>query len=368
MYTIYLDGKPLYDPSREIEVIEPTLKREENAAGSLEFDIPHDHPLYDEISLMTSEITVYDDDKEIWSGRPVETNQDFYKVKSVYCEGELSYLADTIQPQSESHDIEVSAWLRMLLNNHNAKAPTVRRFQLGIVTVYGTLYRYTNYETTLQCIMEKLIDRLGGHLRIRKEGGVRYLDYLAEYPKAAQQEIVFGRNLLDYSTNFNYTDMATVIVPLGARQEESQYTALESYLTVESVNKGSIFVENADLVRTFGRITKVVKWDDVTVPQNLLSKAKAWLQTQQFADMQLQINAVDFHLIDKGVPSLDMLDEVHARSEPHGLSIWLPVTGMTLPIANPAGMTLTLGKTVNVSYTSKAIADNREILDSIGLQ
>lgn len=365
MFTVTLDKKTLYDPSRMIEVINPVLERAENAAGSFEFDIAPDHPLYDEISLMTSEVTVYSDGVEMWSGRPVEMTSDFHKVKSVYCEGELSYLCDTIQPQSESHDIEVGDWLGMLLQVHNSKAPASRQFRLGTVTVYGTIYRYTNYESTLECINEKLIKRLGGHLRIRKENGVRYLDYLADYPKAAQQEIVFGRNLLDYSKNLNYTDLASVIVPLGARQETSQYTALDEYLTVASVNGGSIYVENANLVNTFGRVVKTAKWDDVTEPKNLLTKAREWLTSQQFADIQLEIKAVDFHLIDNGFPVIEMLDEVHVRSEPHDLDIWLPVSQMTLPLANPAGMTLQLGRSVSASFTSKAMADTQEVLESI---
>lgn len=365
MFTATLDKKPIYDPSRIIELIDPVLKRAENAAGSFEFEIAPDHPLYDEISLMTSEIVVYSDGEEIWSGRPVEMTSDFHKVKSVYCEGELSYLCDTIQPQTESHDIEVGTWLGNLLSVHNSKAPASRRFQLGIVTVYGTIYRYTNYESTMECITDKLIKRLGGHLRIRKVNGVRYLDYLADYPKAAEQEIVFGRNLLDYSKNLNYADVASVLVPLGAKQEESRFSAIDEYLTVASVNGGSIYVENANLVNTFGRVIKTAHWDDVTEPANLLTKARAWLTNQQFADILLEVKAVDFHLIDNGFPVIDMLDEVHVRSEPHDLNIWLPVSQMTLPLANPAGMTLQLGRSVSASFTSKAMADTQEVLESI---
>ena len=74
----------------------------------------------------------------------------------------------------------VRGFLQALIDIHNAKVGDNRKFTLGAVTVTDSndsLYRYTNYEKTIECINEKLIDKLGGHMRVRKERGVRYLDY-----------------------------------------------------------------------------------------------------------------------------------------------------------------------------------------------
>ena len=348
MFTIKCDGHVLFDLKSHIVLTNPKLCMEENAAGSLEFDIDPEHPLYDSIEPMVSEITVYQDGDEIWSGRPIEQKDNFWGMRSVYCEGELSYLCDTIQPPSESHltgTSNVRQWIEDRLAIHNSKAPPDKQFLVGAVTVVepGTLYRYTNYENTLECINEKLIKSLGGHLRVRKENGKRYLDYYQDYPGAADQTIRFGINLLEYSKTLTMADIATVCVPLGARQEEKDFAALEKYLDVSSANGGSIYVENSAGVSGFGRIIKVVHWDDVTTASALLSKARAWLNDAQYEGLALEVKALDFHLVDNDTPCIKLLDKVLIISEPHGLNKWFPVTKMDIPLDNPAGMIFTLG-------------------------
>ena len=308
MYTVKCDGEYLYEYRRGYVLIDPVLTMADSAAGSFEFTISPDHPMYDKINQITSTVTVYRDDDEIWSGRPVEEATDFYKRKTIYCEGELAYLNDSIQPQAEFHAQSVRSWLTTILTNHNNQVSAGKRFQVGAVTVSENLYRYTNYENTLYCINDKLVSRLGGHLRIRKQNGTRYLDYLEDYPKRSAQEIKFGRNLLDHSTNYNMNDIATVIIPLGARLDESPIEALEAYLDVKSVNNGSLYVRNEKAIQNFGWICKVVHWDDVTTASELLRKAKAYLSDFQYDEMTLQIRAVDFHLVDSGQPALDLLD------------------------------------------------------------
>ncbi len=367
MFTIKCDGHVLFDLKRHIVLTSPKLCMEENAAGSLEFDIDPEHPLYDSIKPMVSEITVYQDGDEIWSGRPIEQKDNFWGMRSVYCEGELSYLCDTIQPPSESHltgTSNVRQWLSDRLAVHNSKAPPDKQFLVGAVTVVesGTLYRYTNYENTLECINEKLIKSLGGHLRVRKENGKRYLDYYQDYPGTADQTIRFGLNLLEYSKTLTMADIATVCVPLGARQEEKDFEALEKYLDVSSVNGGSIYVENSAGVSGFGRIIKVVHWDDVTTASALLSKARTWLNDAQYEGLALEVKALDFHLVDNDTPCIKLLDKVLIISEPHGLNKWFPVTKMDIPLDNPAGMIFTLG----VSSREPITTSTQSLRSSVG--
>ena len=106
-----------------------------------------------------------------------------------------------------------------------------------------SLYRYTNYEKTIECINDKLIGRLGGHLRVRKVNGVRYLDYLSDYPNTNKQVINFGKNLLDFTKSYDLSELATVIVPLGktladnsdkktdsSQSQDSSHEVLQKYL------------------------------------------------------------------------------------------------------------------------------------------
>lgn len=362
MFTITCDGKILMDLKKHIVLTSPKLEMSENAAGSLSFDIAPDHPLFDAIEMMVSEIIVYRDGAEIWSGRPVEVHTSFLGMRSIYCEGALAYLCDTVQEPSETHDnsmYNVQNWLSKRLQNHNTKAPASRRFYAGTVTVMepDTLYRYTNYETTLECINEKLIKRLGGHLRIRRRAaGGFYLDYLEDYPHTAQQTIRFGLNLLEYSRTLTRADIATVCLPLGTRLEEKDFQALDKYLDIKEVNNGSLYVESAEGIAAFGRIIKVVHWDDVATPQTLKSKAQKWLSDAQYDDLKLEVNALDFHLADNSIPAIELLDEVRVVSPPHGLDKYYPVTKLNIPLDNPAGMVFTLGTSERVSLTTKTNA------------
>lgn len=152
-----------------------------------------------------------------------------------------------------------------------------KTFKVGAVTVVDSndsLYRYTNYENTLDCIKEKLVKRLGGHIRIRKANGIKYLDYLADYPVTSDQVIEFGRNLLDFSQTLDAQDIATAIIPLGAKLEESTIEALDERLTIKSVNNDCDFIFNQAAVNTFGWVFKTVTFDAVTVPSNLKERVK----------------------------------------------------------------------------------------------
>lgn len=371
MYTVRLnyDKNLIHDPSIGLFLTNPHLVMEENCAGSFEFDMPPDHPQINAVKRLKCEISVYRDGEEIWAGRPVEETTNFYGVKHVYCEGLLSALFDTTQPPSERHDTSVIDFMDAMLKIHNSQiTPTYKWrpfFRAGIVTVKENLYRYTNFEETLTCINEKLVKRLGGHLRMRRKDGNDpfnfLLDYLKDYPTQSTQVIRFGQNLLDYSKNFDASGLATVIVPLGARQEEKDIEALEKYLDVASVNGGSIYVQDDALVGLYGKIVKVVHWDDVTTAKELLKKAKLYLSEMQYENMQLEVKAVDFHLADDSIPAINLLDEIRVVSAPHGLDKFFPVTKLDIQLDQPENTTITLGTVVKTSLTTQTNDRSNEI-------
>lgn len=371
MYSIYADGTCIYSDSyilEELNLIDPVLTMEDNTAGSLEMTLPSTNIGYSLVKHMTTEIVVKKNNKEIWSGRVSSEEKDFYNQRSLYCEGELAYLNDSTQPQAEYHDITVRGFLETLLNVHNSKVGADKQFKVGVVTVTDkndSLYRYTNFEKTIECINNKLIDRLGGHLRIRKEDGVRYLDYLADYTNTNEQVINFGENLLDFTESYDLSELATVILPLGKSLDESEIEALESYLDVSSVNNGSIYVISEDAVKTYGWIEKVIHWDDVTEPSNLLSKAEEYLSDIQFEEMELSVNALDLNHLNANVESIKLLDEVRVVSQPHGLDRLFPVTKVIIPLGKPEETEYTMGTSVRTSLTDINNNTNSDILNKM---
>ena len=265
---------------------------------------------------------------------------------------------DSIQPQAVYHDKTSRELLETWLNIHNSQVEDKKKFYVGIVTVHDSndsLYRFTNQETTLDTIREKLCERLGGYLRIRKVNGKRYLDLvtLQEYGKICEQPIEFGDNLLDYSENVSASDLYTCVIPKGARLEESPIEGLEAYVDITSVNGGKDYLYSADAVALYGWNRCVVSWDDVTEPENLKKKGEDWLKDNQYETMVLELTAADLSLLDTDIESFELGDTVPVYSKPHGMDRTFPVQKLELHLQNPAEDKLQLGNTMKLSYTEQ---------------
>jgi phage minor structural protein len=360
MYKIYADRVAIHDTStRDSQVIKPELVLEDNMAGSLEFTMPVSHPMYGKLNKLTTWIKVYQESLLIFTGRIIEEKKDFMNNISYYCEGDLAFLNDTTQPQAVYHGISVKSFLEALLNNHNYKVERIKQFNVGVVTVTDSndsLYRYTNRENTLECIKDKLLERLGGHLRVRIDGVTRYLDYLADYPNTNTQVIRFGENLLDYTEENNLSEIYTVLIPLGAKLETQHIEGLDDYVDITSVNGGRDYLVNDEAVKKYGWIEHVEHFDDITVPSNLMIKGLELLSSINYDEMVLEVSAVDLHDLDIDTEAIKLLDKIRVVSEVHGLDAYFPVTKISIPLDNPADKKFTLGV-----KTTKAITDTNTI-------
>lgn len=370
MYRVYCNDSPLYDlRDEDLVLISPTVKIGENTAGSFEFSILPKHPHYEEVNELTSVITAYDGDEEIFCGRVVEIKKDLYNRKKVICEGELAYFNDSIQRPAKYQGLTVRGYLETLVNIHNQQVKNQgidKTFKVGAVTVQDNndyVYKYTNWESTLEVIKTDLLETYGGYLRIRKENGVRYLDYLADYPNTNTQVIEFGSNLLDFTHDMVASDIVTAVIPLGARLEDvTEVEGLDAYLTIKDVNGGVDYVYSQEAVKSYGWIFKTVKWDDVHVADNLLRKGKEYLSDIQFAQITLTVSAVDLHMLHVDMERIKVLDEIRVTSSPNGLDRFFPVSEMTLYLDKPSNNKLTLGTSYSQSSLStKSTSDNADI-------
>lgn len=361
MYKVEMDGQILYYPGdKEAVLTNPTVKLQTGYAGQFEFTVPPINPLYGKINNRKSMVSVYRDDKEIFYGEiRKQPKKDRYNNKSVYCAGAMSFLSDSIQPQAEYHDMTPRQMLQTFLDIHNNQVEDRKKIYIGVVTVTDSndsVMRYTNFENTLKAIREKLVDRLGGYLRLRHENDRLYMDWvhIEEYGKYCEQPIEFGLNLLDYAESKSAENLATALIPLGARlQDESDIEGLEKYTDITSVNGGSNYIYSQEAVNTFGWVWATQVWDDVTVPSNLLRKGKEWLADNQFEDMTLDLTAVDLSILDKDYESFDIGDRIPCRAKPYGMDRIFPVMEMTIPLQRPDSAKLSMGENRKLSYTEQ---------------
>lgn len=382
MYTIkaYVDGEEHTIHDSRVKALtvggKPYFEVGDNINGSASFSVYPNHPYYDKVKKLTTDIIFYRDDEPEFYGRVLYDDEDFSGTKKVFVEGELAFLCDSIQRPKVYHNISVKAYVQDLIDIHNSQVEERKQFTVGRVTVKDSndsLYRYSNYEDTRTTFKEKLISRLGGHLVIRHVDGLRILDYLSDedYYTKNTQGIRFGKNLLDFSKNMDASDLVTCVIPLGAKlDEEDQDPSLEAIsdqrITIASVNGGVDYVTDDNAVREYGKIYKTVTWDDVSLPENLMKKGEEYLKSAQFEKMVLELKAVDLNLKDDSFQRFEVGNKIQCTSTPNGLDKEFPLTKKKTYITSFKDNTVTLGdETSSVSYTSSNRQNAAQIEDTV---
>ena len=389
MYQIMCDDYVLHDPViDELKVIGAKCSLEVNKTGSLTFQIAPTHPYYDKIKKHTSEIKLYQDDRVLFCGRVLNDEITFNNIKNVECEGELSYLLDSIQRGKKYHlnggdSNVIETYLKKIIDNHNAQVNSSKKFSVGLVNITDPnnyIYKISNYENTLTTLTDKLLNSYGGYFRVRHSNGVRYLDYVSELTNACNQTIEFGKNIIDMTRYIKGEDIYTALIPLGAKTGGTNNTGneetYERRLTIGSlspsldgtISKSGDYICDINAVNRWGWIWKVKKWDDVTVAENLLRKAKEELRNSINTTLTIEMTAIDLHLLDVNVDMIDVGDRIQCISEPHNLNTIMIVKSIDIDIDNPANTKIKLvspeGKIVDNTITSNN-KDNEKKVDQV---
>lgn len=392
IYRVLFNGVDIYGSTPETTLLNPTMETELNNAGSLEFVLPPGHSFYDSPSILTSDVEVYEDNDLIWFGRPISIEKDWNNQKKVSCEGALAYFNDTIQRPQKWDAILVRDFFRRLIAVHNAQVSPNRQFTVGNITILDKyVYRELNYDTTFDCLQRMCLDAEGGYLFVRRENDVNYIDWLAEVPYVATQQVQFAVNLLDISQTLNGEDICTQVIPLGANisrvakvNESTPYCNVyaerdtgsevvgrvnqgtdvtfdfimddtewyrisnpyngyskQQYLTPQSgdipltisyINGGSDLLVDQDAVDIYGPITKVQQWSEVHNPNELLENGRKWLTDEQYDKLSIEVDAAELHYLDSTVDAFKVGQLVHVTSTPHLIDKELPMTKISVSL------------------------------------
>ena len=322
MIIIKNGDKQIYHPwNPALQLINPKLILEDNAAGSLTFKIYSDNLNYDSIRKLAPVLSVIRNGRTIFKGRAVSDRKDFYNGKSVEVEGKLAFFNDS---QMEPFQFEGSPGelFSLIVESHNTQVKDWQRFKVGVVTVTDPNdYIIRSSESamnTWKALKEKCFNSsLGGHIRIRYEGDGDYIDWLSDYETVSKQSIEFAKNMIDLSTGVDATETYTAIRPIGAEVEGVK-------IDISSVNEGKNYLINEEKAAEYGIIFAPVEestWEDVTLPENLLKKARERLYSS-FPTMKetYEIRAVDLNLTNESIEALDICEYVPVVSRPHGIN------------------------------------------------
>jgi signal transduction histidine kinase len=346
----------------ELKLPSGVIKKAINAIDSFTFSFNLNNPGYGKMKPLKTLVNILNKKtgKYEFEGRVLGPNEQMDTnglISTTYvCEGELAYLHDSQQRHLEFRGTP-KALLQSIISYHNQQVEEYKRFEVGEVTVTNStnnLYLYLSAEKdTYDTIKEKLIDTIGGELQIRKENGVRFLDWLVKIGVESNTEIKIAKNLISMSRDVDPTTIVTRLTPLGTRiesTEEGATDASEARLTIESVNNGVPYIDNEALKEEFGIQGGSVTWDDVTIASNLLTKGQGWINNQKTSLNQYQLSALDLFLIGLDLESFYVGNSHKVINPIMSINERLRVIGKSIDINNPQNATLTIGdkfKTLN---------------------
>lgn len=398
MYEIYAYpyGNPdakllLYRPNDpQALVLSPKLTREVSKGGSLVFTMTRDHAQYDMLQKLSTVVQVRRDGKEIWRGRVLKHEADFYNRRVVYCEGALSYFNDSsITPFNYKGTLR--QFLQHLIDAHNDQVKSkMKCFQLGTVTAalgnlvvqFGDADQYGVGEDygKVWDILDKLVLKVfGGYFYCGFDAAtgynvLNYCDQAVEAKRQTAQKIEYGRNLLNLSETTDATDLYTRIYPIGNKhtvdtskwyyklmwwrdpskdKHEERWGIMEAdaatvaqYLPASgySYNLEEGWIQNDTAVQKFGIITRIVELDTDSANDTFAAGVQA-LQQNYAMNTSYVIRAVD--LVDAGYDTdrLDFSMYSHIISKPHSVDAVMLCTKLVEPLEKPAQKKFTFGMT-----------------------
>lgn len=363
MYRIKVDGQTIHDPAMgELAYVvnDATLTQAANCADQFVFTVYPQNIGYANINWCQSAVEVYDEGELIFRGRPINDTVGWLNQKTITCEGDLAFLNDSIVRPYE-YQGSVEKYLQNLLSWHNEQmTDDDKKIYPRTITVTDPndliVRANSNYPSTMAEVQNKLVSILGGYLILERVDGVNYLDYLADSPYPATQKIQLNTNLLDFKRINKGDSIATALIPLGSQIEGS-----DERLTIASVNDGLDYIVNEEAAGKYGLIFTTAIWDDVTIPANLLRKAKAALATMT-GTTSLELTAADLHQADASIEQFKILRYVTVEDAAHNASGRYLITKKTTSLVNPANNKITIGK--ESAGLSDAVNQNTAQIDS----
>lgn len=365
MIELYVDGKLAYSNRQDrFRLVGLKTTSGLNKGGTAEIVMPPGHPFYNSFVSYRSVVELYENGKRRFRGRALYPSDDFYNCRTVMCEGERCFFNDgIIRPylyQDTPKNIFADA-----LEQYNSSVEEFKRFTLGEVTVTDP-NDYVRFESTdaekFGAFVDKLVERCGGYITFSdNENGGRQVNWLENVGRKNNQPIEFGENLLNFERSGQSPELATALIPYGAQLEDG------TRVTIKSVNDRKDYIQDDDAVALRGTITATEKWDDVTDPANLLTKARQWLNEHKNAITALQLSAADLSRIDRTLDSFQEGDLIPVISRPHSVDDEFQLTDQTIDWLNADGGSITLGKTqasltgADVIYERKANQDRERI-------
>jgi hypothetical protein len=378
MYTLTLDEQTyngadlryLYYPGDDEYVVSDfTVNLSGEECSTIEFTMYKDHPWFGSIVPRVSMVTFKRDGKILSHGQVHSVTKNLDGSMKVYVVDELSFLLDSVQPQRYLTNITYREVMDQLLQYHRSVMPQEKWFFTGYVegpgdaTAIARSVVTTNFEKTLNVIRDEMAYTTyynGGVIYMQNKlimtitrsdntdvTSTRSLNLVQMHNgPMLRQPIKVGLNMQEYQNTVANEDLATALIPLGARLDTEVVPGLETKVDIKSVNGGLNYIVDDEAVAQYGLIFDVVEYDDVTKPANLKKLAERELANRRKLMDEYTISAVDLSLVDSDFDQFEigMGVFVDDPTDPqHNVPDFM-ITGMNINPLDPSGNSITLLK------------------------
>lgn len=401
------DKRLIYAPNnRNALVLSPKLTREVSKGGSLSFTMTRDHEQYENLQKMSTCITVEQDDKEIWRGRVLSHEADWYNRRVIYCEGALSYFNDSaITPFN--YEGKLAQFLQHLIDAHNQQCGNMKmkRFELGTVTAalgdlvvhYGDRDSYgvgEDYGSTWDIIDKMVLKTYGGYAYCTFDAAtgnnvLNYCDQAYEADRLVNQTIEYGVNLLDFTEKTDTNSLFTRVYPMGSKHtvEETKWkwkflwwgekytesheerygisgtdaATINKYLPkgysyrLDSSDGDCGWIQNDAAAQKFGIVSALGEYDTDSDNDTFAAGVQD-LQKNSLMVTSYTVKAVDLRDAGYDKDRLTFASYAHIISKPHSIDVIMLCTKLVEPLDQPDKKEYTFGMT-RQTLTDRQVAN-----------
>lgn len=401
------DKRLIYAPNnRNALVLSPKLTREVSKGGSLSFTMTRDHEQYESLQKMSTCITVEQDDKEIWRGRVLSHEADWYNRRVIYCEGALSYFNDSaITPFN--YEGKLAQFLQHLIDAHNQQCGSMemKRFELGTVTAalgdlvvhYGDRDSYgvgEDYGSTWDIIDKMVLKVYGGYAYCTYNPAtgnnvLNYCDQSFEADRLVDQTIEYGVNLLDFTEKTDTNSLFTRVYPMGSKHtvEETKWkwkflwwgekytesheerygisgtdaATVSKYLPkgysyrLDSSDGDCGWIQNDAAAQKFGIVSALGEYDTDSDNDTFAAGVQD-LQKNSLMVTSYTVKAVDLRDAGYDKDRLTFASYAHIISKPHSIDVIMLCTKLVKPLDQPDKKEYTFGMT-RQTLTDRQVAN-----------
>lgn len=401
------DKRLIYAPNnRNALVLSPKLTREVSKGGSLSFTMTRDHEQYESLQKMSTCITVEQDDKEIWRGRVLSHEADWYNRRVIYCEGALSYFNDSaITPFN--YEGKLAQFLQHLIDAHNQQCGNMimKRFELGTVTAalgdlvvhYGDRDSYgvgEDYGSTWDIIDKMVLKVYGGYAYCTYNPAtgnnvLNYCDQSFEADRLVNQTIEYGVNLLDFTEKTDTNSLFTRVYPMGSKHtvEETKWkwkflwwgekytesheerygisgtdaATVNKYLPkgysyrLDSSDGDCGWIQNDEGAQKFGIVSALGEYDTDSDNDTFAAGVQD-LQKNSLMVTSYTVKAVDLRDAGYDKDRLTFAGYAHIISKPHSIDVIMLCTKLVEPLDQPDKKEYTFGMT-RQTLTDRQVAN-----------